>query len=286
MVSVGGSGVGAPLLRRIVDAYDAAVGAGARASACTWSPVRGSTPRDFPAPPGVEVHGFLPDLDLHHAACDVAVVQGGLSTTMELDRERAGRSSTSRCATTSSSRCTCGTGSSATAPAGPWTTPPPTRTRIADALVAELARDLDYVPVPRGRCREGGSAAGRAALTQRGCGSRPSARARSPRGAERAPRPRGRARRRPARRRPPRRTRRRPTPRPVPGGASIAGQQGVGLGQPLAGDRGERARQRSRYAAPASSPRTPSPASAQLGGLVGATDLEQGRRVGADRRGA
>ena len=30
------------------------------------------------------MHGFLPDLDLHHAACDVAVVQGGLSTTMEL----------------------------------------------------------------------------------------------------------------------------------------------------------------------------------------------------------
>ena len=41
-------------------------------------------PDAFPAPPGVHVHGFLPDLDLHHAACDVAVVQGGLSTTMEL----------------------------------------------------------------------------------------------------------------------------------------------------------------------------------------------------------
>ena len=33
---------------------------------------------------GLEVTGFVPDLDLHHAACDVAVVQGGLSTTMEL----------------------------------------------------------------------------------------------------------------------------------------------------------------------------------------------------------
>ncbi len=41
-------------------------------------------PAAFPAPAGVHVHGFLPDLDLHHAACDVAVVQGGLSTTMEL----------------------------------------------------------------------------------------------------------------------------------------------------------------------------------------------------------
>ena len=34
------------------------------------------------------MHGFLPDLDLHHAACDVAVVQGGLSTTMELTAAR------------------------------------------------------------------------------------------------------------------------------------------------------------------------------------------------------
>ena len=41
-------------------------------------------PASLDAPDGVEVHGFLPDLDLHHAACDVAVVQGGLSTTMEL----------------------------------------------------------------------------------------------------------------------------------------------------------------------------------------------------------
>ena len=50
---------------------------------------RGTGPRIDPAsleaPPGVEVRGFLPDLDLHHAACDVAVVQGGLSTTMEAD---------------------------------------------------------------------------------------------------------------------------------------------------------------------------------------------------------
>ena len=41
-------------------------------------------PASLAAPAGVEVHGFLPDLDLHHAACDIAVVQGGLSTTMEL----------------------------------------------------------------------------------------------------------------------------------------------------------------------------------------------------------
>jgi len=38
----------------------------------------------LPAVPGVEVQSFVPDLDLHLAACDVALTQGGLSTTMEL----------------------------------------------------------------------------------------------------------------------------------------------------------------------------------------------------------
>jgi predicted glycosyltransferase len=41
-------------------------------------------PATVAAPPGVEVRGYLPDLDRHLAACDLAVVQGGLSTTMEL----------------------------------------------------------------------------------------------------------------------------------------------------------------------------------------------------------
>jgi UDP-N-acetylglucosamine:LPS N-acetylglucosamine transferase len=41
-------------------------------------------PASLDVPTGVEVHGFLPDLDAHHAACDIGVVQGGLSTTMEL----------------------------------------------------------------------------------------------------------------------------------------------------------------------------------------------------------
>ncbi|WP_245734718.1 glycosyltransferase [Nocardioides exalbidus] len=93
------------------------------------------------------MHGFLPDLDLHHAACDVALVQGGLSTTMELtaagrpfvyvplehhfeqqvhvrhrlERHRAGR-----------------------ALAYADTTPE----RLADELVAALGQRLDYLPVP------------------------------------------------------------------------------------------------------------------------------------------
>ena len=39
---------------------------------------------DKDAPRGVEVHNFVPNLDRHLAACDLALVQGGLTTCMEL----------------------------------------------------------------------------------------------------------------------------------------------------------------------------------------------------------
>jgi pimeloyl-ACP methyl ester carboxylesterase/predicted glycosyltransferase len=146
LVSVGGSGVGTHLLRRVVASYDEA-----RRRIPNLRMVAVTGPRIDPAslqaPAGVEVHGFLPDLDLHHAACDIAVVQGGLSTTMELtasarpflyfplghhfeqqihvrhrlERHGAGRHMDY-------------------ADADP--------TRIADALIEELARPLSYVPVP------------------------------------------------------------------------------------------------------------------------------------------
>ena len=38
----------------------------------------------LPTAPGVEYRSFVPDLYAHLAACDLAVVQGGLSTCMEL----------------------------------------------------------------------------------------------------------------------------------------------------------------------------------------------------------
>jgi UDP:flavonoid glycosyltransferase YjiC (YdhE family) len=40
------------------------------------------------APAGVEVHAYVPDLYKHLSVCDVAVVQGGLTTTMELTAGR------------------------------------------------------------------------------------------------------------------------------------------------------------------------------------------------------
>jgi len=83
VVSAGGSGVGEALLRRIVEAYDACL---ERVPSLRMHVVTGPRldPESVKAPDGVTVQGFVPDLDLHHAACDVAMVQGGLSTTMEL----------------------------------------------------------------------------------------------------------------------------------------------------------------------------------------------------------
>ena len=144
VVSVGGSGRGAPPApagrggvrpaRERVPGLRMVVVAGPRVD-----------PESLGVPDGV-VHGFVPDLDLLHAACDVAVVQGGLSTTMELtaahrpflyvplghhfeqqvhvrhrlDRHRAGLH--------------------AYDDADP--------DRIAEDLVACLSRPVDYLPVP------------------------------------------------------------------------------------------------------------------------------------------
>ena len=159
VVSVGGSGVGHHLVRRVAASYDrlAQRVPGLRMVVVTGPRIDGPA---LDLPRGVEVHGFLPDLDLHHAACDVAVVQGGLSTTMELtaaarpfvyvplehhfeqqvhvrhrlDRHRAGRAM------------------SYADTADP--------DRVADELRAALERPVDYLPVPS----DGATRAARLAL--------------------------------------------------------------------------------------------------------------------------
>jgi len=45
-------------------------------------------PAGLGAPDGVDVRAFVPDLYRYLAACDLAVVQGGLTTTMELAAAR------------------------------------------------------------------------------------------------------------------------------------------------------------------------------------------------------
>jgi pimeloyl-ACP methyl ester carboxylesterase/predicted glycosyltransferase len=83
IVTVGGSGVGGQLLRRVIDAYPPAkelvpelrmiVVAGPRID-----------PATLPEEDGLEVRSYVHDLYRHLAACDLAVVQGGLTTAMEL----------------------------------------------------------------------------------------------------------------------------------------------------------------------------------------------------------
>jgi pimeloyl-ACP methyl ester carboxylesterase len=87
LVTVGGSGVGTHLLRRVVEAYPAAE---KRVPGLRMVAVAGPRidPESIPAPEGVEVRGYVPDLHRHLAACDIAVVQGGLTTTMELTAAR------------------------------------------------------------------------------------------------------------------------------------------------------------------------------------------------------
>src|SRR4029078_5406545 len=45
-------------------------------------------PRSLPSHPGLEVREYVDDLYRHLAACDLAVVQGGLTTAMELTGHR------------------------------------------------------------------------------------------------------------------------------------------------------------------------------------------------------
>ncbi|MFL5770574.1 MAG: glycosyltransferase [Chloroflexota bacterium] len=83
IVTVGGSGVGEALLRRVVAAYPEAA---RRVNGLRMIAVAGPRidPATLDAPPEVEVRAFVPDLYRHLVACDLAVVQGGLTTTMEL----------------------------------------------------------------------------------------------------------------------------------------------------------------------------------------------------------
>lgn len=81
--SVGGTSAGSDLLRRIVDSCSAIRD---QISDLRLVVVCGPRidPAELPAIPGVEYRGYVPDLYRMLAAADVALVQGGLSTTMEL----------------------------------------------------------------------------------------------------------------------------------------------------------------------------------------------------------
>ncbi len=145
IVTVGGSGVGGHLLRRVIEAFPQAK---RQIPALRMVVVTGPRidPASLPQADGLEVRTYVHQLYRHLAACDLAVVQGGLSTCMELtanrrpflyfplahhfeqnfhvahrlDRHRAGRRMDY--ASTDS-------------------------TAIADAITAEISRAVDYRPV-------------------------------------------------------------------------------------------------------------------------------------------
>ena len=157
IVTVGGSAVGAPLLRRVIAAFPQAkeqvpdlrmiIVAGPRIDPRVLAGLDG-----LPGPGGrggLEVRPYVPDLYRHLAVCDLAVVQGGLTTAMELTanrrpflyfplrhhfeqsihvRHRLGRYRAGRCMDYETS--------------GP--------AEIAAAIASEIGREVDYRPVDAG----------------------------------------------------------------------------------------------------------------------------------------
>lgn len=87
IVTVGGSGVGGHLLRRVIEAFPEAK---ERVPALRMVVVAGPRidPATLPQTEGLEVRRYVHELYRHLAACDLAVVQGGLTTTMELTANR------------------------------------------------------------------------------------------------------------------------------------------------------------------------------------------------------
>jgi predicted glycosyltransferase len=87
IVTVGGSGVGRPLLHRVIEAFPEAK---EKVPSLRMIVVAGPRidPDSLPRHDGLEVRAYVPDLYRHLAVCDLAVVQGGLTTTMELTASR------------------------------------------------------------------------------------------------------------------------------------------------------------------------------------------------------
>ena len=87
IVTVGGSGVGADLLRRVIASF-----AEARRLVPELRMVVVTGPRidptTLPAADGLDIRSYVHNLYHHLAACDLAIVQGGLATAMELTANR------------------------------------------------------------------------------------------------------------------------------------------------------------------------------------------------------
>jgi pimeloyl-ACP methyl ester carboxylesterase len=87
VVTVGGSGVGGALLRLVASSFEEAK---RRVAELRMIVVTGPRidPTTIPPRDGLDVRAYVHDLYRHLAACDLAVVQGGLTTSMELTSAR------------------------------------------------------------------------------------------------------------------------------------------------------------------------------------------------------
>jgi pimeloyl-ACP methyl ester carboxylesterase/predicted glycosyltransferase len=83
VVTAGGSGVGQHLLRKVIAAYPAAKRSVPELRMVVVAGPR-IDPDSLPSHEGLEVRGYVDHLYRHLGVCDLAVVQGGLTTTMEL----------------------------------------------------------------------------------------------------------------------------------------------------------------------------------------------------------
>ncbi|HTX81289.1 MAG TPA: alpha/beta fold hydrolase [Streptosporangiaceae bacterium] len=145
IVTVGGSGVGAHLLRKVIAAFPEAK---QRVPDLRMIVVAGPRidPASLPAHDGLEIRTYIHELYRHLAACDLAVIQGGLTTAMELTasgrpflyfplrhhfeqnfhvRHRLQRYGAGRCMDFDSTQ----------------------PTDIAAAIASEIGRKVDYLPV-------------------------------------------------------------------------------------------------------------------------------------------
>jgi pimeloyl-ACP methyl ester carboxylesterase/predicted glycosyltransferase len=87
IVTVGGSGVGAALLRRVIAAFPQAK---ERVPDLRMIVVAGPRidPESLPSHAGLEIVPYVHNLYRNLAACDLAIVQGGLTTSMELTAQK------------------------------------------------------------------------------------------------------------------------------------------------------------------------------------------------------
>jgi pimeloyl-ACP methyl ester carboxylesterase/predicted glycosyltransferase len=83
VVAVGGSGVGRALIDKVVAAYPLAKQAMPELRMIVVTGPR-IDPASFPERAGLDVRGYVHRMYEHLSICDLAVVQGGLTTTMEL----------------------------------------------------------------------------------------------------------------------------------------------------------------------------------------------------------